>query len=205
MKVLVVDDEQLVRWYLDRALRRKGHQVITAENVEDALVKLSSETIDVLITDLRMPGEHGTALIGKVDIRGKKPKVIVCSAYITADLEEKLRQNDVCVLRKPIKLEELNEAVQICQKKDQRGERREKVMGDLLWSCPPSTDINPGLLTEESKSGMRIMTYTPVKVGSQLKIECKGSWMAYRYATVKWCREVAPNNYKCGLFVTKYY
>ncbi len=205
MKVLVVDDEQLARWYLDRAFSKKGHEVITAENVEDASVKLSSEAVDVLVTDIRMPGEDGTVLIGRVDIRGKKPRVIVCSAFITAELEEKLRQNDVCLLRKPIKLDELNAAVQICLKKDQRGERREQVMGDLLWSCPPSTDKNPGLLTEESKSGVRIMTYTPVKVGSQLKIECKGSRMVYRDATVKWCREVAPNNYKCGLLVTKYY
>ena len=74
MKVLVVDDEQLVRWYLERAFRKKGHQVITAENVEDASVKLSSEAVDVLITDIRMPGEDGTVLIGKVDIRGRNPE-----------------------------------------------------------------------------------------------------------------------------------
>ncbi len=205
MKVLVVDDEQLVRWYLDRALRKKGHQVITAENVEDASVKLNSEPIDVLLVDLRMPGRDGTELIGKVDVRGKVPKAIVCSAYITVELEEELKQRGVCILRKPIMLDELNNAVQISLKKDQRRERREQIMGDLFWSCPPSTYKNPGLLTEESKSGMRIMTYTPIKVGSQLKIECKGSGMVYRYATVKWCLEVAPNNYKCGLFVTKYY
>jgi len=60
-------------------------------------------------------------------------------------------------------------------------------------------------LIEESKSGMSIMTYLPVKVGSILRIECKGSWMVSRYATVQWCQEVAPNNYRCGLFVSEYY
>jgi DNA-binding NtrC family response regulator len=205
MKILVVDDEQLVRWFLDRSLRRNGHEVVTAENVEDASVKLSSETIDVLLIDLRMPGENGTQLIGKVDIRGKKPKVVVCSAFVTAELEEELRQKGVCILRKPIMLDELNDAVQICLEKDQRGEIREQIIGDLLWSYPPSTDKNQGLLIEESKSGMSIMTYIPVKVGSILRIECKGSWMVSRYATVQWCREVAPNNYRCGLFVIEYY
>jgi hypothetical protein len=89
--------------------------------------------------------------------------------------------------------------------KDQRGEIREQIIGDLLWSYHPSTEKNQGLLIEESRSGMSIMTYTPVKVGSMLRIECKGSWMVARYATVKWCREVAPNNYRCGLFVIKHY
>jgi DNA-binding NtrC family response regulator len=118
MKILVVDDEQLVRWFLERALRKNGHEVVTAENVEEALVKLSSETIDVLLTDLRMPGENGRELIGKVDIRGEKPRVIVCSAFITAELDEELRQKGVCTLRKPVMLDELNEAVQICLEKD---------------------------------------------------------------------------------------
>ncbi len=118
MKILVVDDEQLVRWFLDRALRKNGHEVVTAENIEDASVKLSSEIIEVLLIDLRMRGENGRELIGKVDIRGKKPKVIVCSAFITAELQEELRQKGVCILRKPFRLDELNDAVQICLEKD---------------------------------------------------------------------------------------
>ena len=118
MKILVVDNEQLVLWFIEKELKRNGHEVVTAENVEDASVKLSSEAIDVLLTDLRMPGENGTQLIGKVDIRGKKPKVIVCSAFVTAELEEELRQKGICMLKKPILLDELNDAVQICLEKD---------------------------------------------------------------------------------------
>jgi DNA-binding NtrC family response regulator len=175
MKLLVVDDEQLVRWFLDRILRRNGHEVITAENVEDASEKLASGAIDALLIDLRMPGENGKELIGKVDKRGKKPKVIVCSAFISAELGEELRQKGVCILRKPLMLDELNNALQICLEKDQRGEIREQIIQDLLWSYPPSTDKNQGLLIEESKSGISIMTYIPLKVGSVLRIECKGS------------------------------
>ncbi len=125
MKILVVDDEQLVRWFLERALRKSGHEVVTAENVEDAVVKLGSEAIDVLLIDLRMRGESGRELIGKADARGKKPKVIVFSAFITDELEEELRNKGVCVLRKPLMLDELNKAVQIC-----------------LEKAPPSNTVN---------------------------------------------------------------
>lgn len=118
LKILVVDDEQLVQWYLGRALKMDGHEVMTAGNVQDASAKLSSEEVDILVTDLKMPGETGTELLGKMDIRGKKPKVIVCSAFVTAELEEELRQKDACILRKPISLDELNDALQICLDKD---------------------------------------------------------------------------------------
>ncbi len=118
MKILVVDDEHLVRWYLYRVLTKNGHEVSTAANVEEALAKLGSESVDALLIDLRMPGESGSVLIGKVDIRGNKPKVIVCSAFVTAELEEELRQKGVCILKKPISLDDLNDAVKICLKKD---------------------------------------------------------------------------------------
>ncbi len=118
MKILVVDDEQLVQWYLGRTLKKDGHEVMTAENVEDASAKLRSATVDVLVTDLRMPGEAGTELLGKADKRGRKPKVIVCSAFVTAEVEQELRRKDACILRKPISLDELNAALQICLDKD---------------------------------------------------------------------------------------
>jgi DNA-binding NtrC family response regulator len=113
MKILVVDDEYLVRWFFERTLRNSGHEVITAEDVEDATAKLSSETIDLLIVDLRMPDQPGTELIGKVDIMGKNPKVIICSAFITTELEEELRQKGIGILRKPFNTDDLNDAIQI--------------------------------------------------------------------------------------------
>ncbi len=118
MKILVVDDEQLVRWFLERSLKKNGHEVITAGNVKDASAILSSESIDVLFIDIRMPGEDGTELIGKVDARGEKPRVIVCSAFVTADREEELRQKGVCIIKKPFMLNELNDAVEICREKN---------------------------------------------------------------------------------------
>ncbi len=118
MKILVADDEQFLRWFLERSFKKNGHEVITAGNVKDACAILSSESIDVLFIDIRMPGEDGTELIGKGDVRGKKPRVIVCSAFITADREEELRQEGVCIIKKPFMLDELNDAVEICREKN---------------------------------------------------------------------------------------
>ena len=111
MKILVVDDEQLVRWFLDRALRKSGHQVITASNIAEASEKLDTEDIDLLFIDLRMPGGKGTKLIERVHKKIEKLKIIVCSAFITADLEQYFHKNGIFVLKKPFKLDEVKDAL----------------------------------------------------------------------------------------------
>lgn len=114
MKILVVDDEQLVRWFLDRALRKGGHEVITASNISDAAAKLDSEKIDILFIDLRMPEGNGAELIKKLSDKAQKPKIVVCSAFITAELEGEFKAQGISVLKKPFKIDELNNTVKKC-------------------------------------------------------------------------------------------
>jgi DNA-binding NtrC family response regulator len=114
MKILVVDDEQLVRWFLDRALKKGGHEVITAAGIGEALGLLRSDRFDLLFVDLRMPAGSGTELIRQLHALPYRLQVIVCSAYITAELEDEFTQNGICILRKPFKLDELNQALDNC-------------------------------------------------------------------------------------------
>ncbi len=88
---------------------------------------------------------------------------------------------------------------------DKRKELREQIIGDVCWSYASDSKENNGVLIEESKSGMSIMTHSPIKEGAILRIECRGSWQGMRYVTVKWCRETVNNNYRCGLSVIKHY
>ena len=114
MKILVVDDEQLVRWFLDRALKKTGHEVITASNVSEAYEKINREKVDALFVDLRMPDGNGRELIEKIANLTLKPKVVVCSAFITSEEEEEFRNKGICILKKPFTLDELSRVVQQC-------------------------------------------------------------------------------------------
>lgn len=109
MNILIVDDEQLVRWFLERALTRWGHNVLSVSSSKDAVSALAREDFDLMFTDLRMPEENGTTLITKVNNLPKKkmPQIVICSAYITTDLAESFRLEGIKVLRKPFRLEEL--------------------------------------------------------------------------------------------------
>jgi DNA-binding NtrC family response regulator len=114
MRILVVDDEQLVRWFLERALRKMGHEVNTAASGKEAIEILSGDRYDVLFTDLRMPEENGTHLIKWLGDFAKKPKVVVCSAYITAEMAEEMHSRGICTLKKPFKLDELESILKSC-------------------------------------------------------------------------------------------
>ena len=114
MKVLVVDDEQLVRWFLDRALKKSGHEVVTLSNIAEAAERLKTDTIDLLFLDLRMPEGSGVELIRQLDLAAKRPKIIVCSAFITLELEDEFKAKGICTLKKPFKLDELNETLKKC-------------------------------------------------------------------------------------------
>ena len=85
MKVLIVDDEPLVRKSLGRAFRAKNHDVVEAVDGQDGLTKWLEANPDLVMLDVLMPGLSGPELLKEVQpkIAHVKPKakVILMSAY----------------------------------------------------------------------------------------------------------------------------
>ncbi len=65
-KILVVDDEQIIRESLSYVLSKEDYQVDEAENGKAAYEKLLETTYDLVITDLEMPEMKGTELLEKI-------------------------------------------------------------------------------------------------------------------------------------------
>jgi CheY-like chemotaxis protein len=88
--VLVVDDEDIVRALSRRALARKGYAVIEASNGEEALALFEREEgrIDLVVTDIMMPGMSGLELARQV--LGRSPRVQVL--YMSASSEGLVRR-----------------------------------------------------------------------------------------------------------------
>ncbi len=87
-KVLVVDDEKEITAALRRLLKRSGFEVATACSGEEALSALESFNPDLVLSDFRMPGMNGAALLSEV--KRRKPMVLrlIISGY--ADLDSVL-------------------------------------------------------------------------------------------------------------------
>lgn len=80
MKVLVIDDEPLVRRALGKALRLRGHEVFEAEDGEAGLTQWQSVDPDLVFVDVLMPKKSGTEVISEIG-KGRRAKVILMSAF----------------------------------------------------------------------------------------------------------------------------
>ncbi|MFT6142356.1 MAG: DNA-binding NtrC family response regulator [Myxococcota bacterium] len=78
---MVVDDDRGVRTALRVNLSKAGHSVTLATNVEEALAALRSSPFDLVITDVKMPGETGLALLGRIREAWADTPVIVMTGY----------------------------------------------------------------------------------------------------------------------------
>ena len=65
-RIMTVDDSRSFRMLIGHSLRQAGYEVVEAADGEECLAKLEEEAIDLIITDLNMPGMDGIELIGKI-------------------------------------------------------------------------------------------------------------------------------------------
>ncbi len=84
-KVLIVDDEQSIRYVLREILEDENYQVEDAANGQEALEKLQKEAFDVVLSDVKMPKMDGMALLQKVLDEGIDTQFIMISAHGTID------------------------------------------------------------------------------------------------------------------------
>src|SRR5262245_3122315 len=84
-QVLVVDDEPKMQRVLEIMLTRMGHEVLLATDGQAALALAQSVPVDLIVTDLRMPGMDGIALLTALRAQGIETPVIVMTAYGTVE------------------------------------------------------------------------------------------------------------------------
>jgi len=124
-KILVVDDDPVVGKSIDRILSSKGYAVITAENGEDALLKLNNEHYDVVFTDIRMPGISGLDVAEQVKASQPWLPVVIITGYGSGTNEERAAAAGVSgFLRKPLSPEMIQASA-------------EKALNDLAAAVAP--------------------------------------------------------------------
>ncbi len=107
--ILVVDDENLMRDLISEMLRDKAKSVIPAQNGTEALeVFMQIPKIEMIITDMNMPGMNGLALLEKIRQIDPIIPVIVMTGYSEIfGVEESLKSGVEEYIKKPFKKEEL--------------------------------------------------------------------------------------------------
>lgn len=103
-RVLVVDDEKSYCDLLSRVLAREGFKVRTAQEGETAVEALMSGSVDLLITDLNMPGLTGYDLVELAKRLPRAPRILVITAQKSVLEETARRLKNLHCLLKPFSL-----------------------------------------------------------------------------------------------------
>jgi len=109
--VLLVEDEPMVRAVAERALTRHGYTVIAADNGEEALEVIArGEEIDLLLSDVVMPGMDGPTMVAEARKQRPELKVLFMSGYAEEQLRQSLGVDNAHFLPKPFSMQDLAEA-----------------------------------------------------------------------------------------------
>jgi len=125
LRCLVVDDEESVGDVIADVLRSAGHMVIVARNASEGLARVRNELLDLVFSDLSMPGMTGWELARAVrDAAPGLPVILVSGFAVEVSPEELQRSGVHSVLAKPINVGEvLDAAAAIGPRGERRGER----------------------------------------------------------------------------------
>jgi two-component system KDP operon response regulator KdpE len=131
-KILVVDDEPNIRFYLKEVLSRDGHQVVTAESGEAALEWIERDLFDLVLLDLRMEGIDGLQVLEILQQQCPETSVIMLTAHASLESAvEALRHGAHDYLFKPCKTVELRESVHRGLTKTQEARRQREVLDQM--------------------------------------------------------------------------
>jgi len=85
LKILVIDDEQLIRWSFEKKLKAQGYSVFAADSGEDGLRLFRSEFPDIVFVDNKLPGIQGLEVISKIRAISEDSNIVFMTAYGSID------------------------------------------------------------------------------------------------------------------------
>lgn len=107
-RILIVDDEEITRKNLEHVLKKENYDVVTAKNGIEALRLLDEQKFEIVLTDIKMEGVNGFAILEKVKAKYSNTKVIMITAYAAVDSAvEAIKRGAFHYIAKPFKIEEV--------------------------------------------------------------------------------------------------
>lgn len=111
-RILIVDDEKNIRTTILRCLDSMQYESVTAIDGEEALKILRSESFDLMLLDLKLPGMSGLELIRALQQEGIAVKTIIISAHGTVETAvESMKAGALDFIEKPFTPDELRQLV----------------------------------------------------------------------------------------------
>ena len=102
-RILIVDDDEVVRWSYLRSLQSVCRNVAAASNGEEALHAMEQDPFDVVLLDMRMPGQNGLSVLRTIKQKWPESEVVIITGYPTVDsAKEAVRLGAYDYVAKPV-------------------------------------------------------------------------------------------------------
>jgi DNA-binding response OmpR family regulator len=118
MRTLILDDEEPIVHMLAMVCEKQGHVVLPFTDSTDALIRLASEPVDLLITDMHMPGPDGVVVIREA--RRLQPNLftlIITGHTGSSPIEELMADGTADIMFKPFHMNELRARLALAQRR----------------------------------------------------------------------------------------
>jgi len=136
-KVLIAEDDHLMRWSLETTLSRHGHTVDAVESGEAAIAALMNDDYQAVITDYSLPKADGLQVLLQAKKRSPDTHVIVITGDATPELEKLARDMGAFeFLEKPFTLSVLAAAVDRALATPERRKGPRGCCGQCVWQRP---------------------------------------------------------------------
>ncbi|BCB96203.1 two-component system response regulator [Dissulfurispira thermophila] len=107
IKILIIDDEPIITYSLQRYLSDKGYDVTAVTEGNKALSLLDTEDFDILLTDLKMQPVSGLEIISNLKKKNFKGRIIIMTAFCREHADEIENLKVDAILEKPFELQYL--------------------------------------------------------------------------------------------------
>lgn len=102
-RILIVDDDEVVRWSYLRSLQSTSRDVAAASDGEQALQTMEQNPFDVVLLDIRMPGQDGLSMLRTIKQKWPDSEVVIITGYPTVDsAKEAVRLGAYDYVAKPV-------------------------------------------------------------------------------------------------------
>ena len=131
-RILLVDDEPSARASLGEILKLEGYAVTVASGGDEAIELLGVQPFDIVLTDLKMPGQDGLAVLEASTEHQPKALVILLTAFGTLETAvSAMREGGFDYLLKPAEPPQILAAIERAQKEMQEKSRRERLLNQM--------------------------------------------------------------------------
>jgi DNA-binding NtrC family response regulator len=176
-RILLVDDEQVMRSFLEKALARGGHEVTSAASAEEARDAFAPRRFDMVLTDLKMPGDSGLDLLTDLRQRDPSTPVVIMTAFGSIQTAvEAVKQGAADFLTKPLELSHLQLVVErtLASRKAQAEIERLRPladdrdrMGEMIGGSLPMKKVY-NLIDKVARSDLTVLITGETGTGKEL-------------------------------------